>query len=288
MLTYCDVIDTRADRQQLWRHNDRLFRRGCYGRFLSTTHASDELCTCLVLNWPGSLVIWLAESRDYHLYIYKHGPAATDIATVTSQWPIVPTGIYGRMILRSARVEGIAITLSCLVHDFITLHIVVECFITTHWETKQFIHVLVNLFVYFTYHFRTPVFQHGASLGFWRSLNNTYPIFLTPCIRYTNHLCDSCDLTDRKSTFYPVITPNDSKCWPTMTSSIHEPAASNCDVTMTYCSCVVAMDAFLAQCCWGQWCKRVCKRHACFSTLWKKSVKPRNVWQVTPWLTGKG
>ena len=40
--------------------------------------------------------------------------------------------------------------------------------------------------------------------GFWRSLNNTYPIFLTPCIRCTNHLCDSCDLTDRKSTFYPV------------------------------------------------------------------------------------
>ena len=25
-----------------------------------------------------SLAIWLAESRDYHLYIYKHGPAATD------------------------------------------------------------------------------------------------------------------------------------------------------------------------------------------------------------------
>ena len=36
MLNYCDVIDTRADRQQLWRHNDRLFPRGCYGRFLST------------------------------------------------------------------------------------------------------------------------------------------------------------------------------------------------------------------------------------------------------------
>ena len=31
---------------------------------------------------------------------------------------------------------------------------------------------------------------------FWRSLNNTYPIFLTPCIRCTNHLCDSFDLTD--------------------------------------------------------------------------------------------
>ena len=32
--------------------------------------------------------------------------------------------------------------------------------------------------------------------GFWCSLNNTYPIFLTLCIRCISHLCDSCDLTD--------------------------------------------------------------------------------------------
>ena len=38
---------------------------------------------------------------------------------------------------------------------------------------------------------------------FWRSLNNTYPIFLTPCIRCTNHLCDSCDLTDVNPHFIP-------------------------------------------------------------------------------------
>ena len=50
----------------------------------------------------------------------------------------------------------------------------------------------------------------------------------------------------RKSTFYPVTAPNDSKCWPIVTSSIQEPVASNCDVTMTDCSPVVAMDAFLA------------------------------------------
>ena len=50
----------------------------------------------------------------------------------------------------------------------------------------------------------------------------------------------------RKSTFYPVTAPNDSKCWPIVTSSIQEPVASNCDVTMTDCSRVVAMDAFLA------------------------------------------
>ena len=57
----------------------------------------------------------------------------------------------------------------------------------------------------------------------------------------------------RKSTFYPVTAPNDSKCWPIVTSSIQEPAASHCDVTMTDCLRLVSMDAFLAQWCWEQW-----------------------------------
>ena len=54
-------------------------------------------------------------------------------------------------------------------------------------------------------------------------------------------------LSWRKSTFYSVTAPNDSKCWPIVTSSIQEPVASNCVITMTDCSRVVAMDAFLAQ-----------------------------------------
>ena len=41
--------------------------------------------------------------------------------------------------------------------------------------------------------------------GRWRSLNNAYPIFLTPCIRCTNHLCDSCDLTDVNPHFIPSL-----------------------------------------------------------------------------------
>ena len=57
----------------------------------------------------------------------------------------------------------------------------------------------------------------------------------------------------RKSTFYPITAPNDSKYWPIVTSSIQEPAARNCDVTMADCFRVVVMDAFLAQWCWGQW-----------------------------------
>ena len=78
-----------------------------------------------------------------------------------------------------------------------------------------------------------------------------------------------------KSTLYSVTAPKHSKCWPIVTSSIQEPTASNCDVTMTDCSRVVAMDAFLAQWCWGQWFKKFVKETSVpsFSTFWKKSVK---------------
>ena len=89
----------------------------------------------------------------------------------------------------------------------------------------------------------------------------------------------------RKSTFYSATAPNDSKWWPIVTSSIQEPVASNCDVTMTDSSCVVAMDAFLAQWCWGRWFNEFVPS---ISTLWKKSLKPWNVLHVTSWLTGKG
>ena len=47
----------------------------------------------------------------------------------------------------------------------------------------------------------------------------------------------------RKSIFYPITAPNDSKCWSIVTLSIQEPAASDCDVTMTDCFRVVSMDA---------------------------------------------
>ena len=83
--------------------------------------------------------------------------------------------------------------------------------------------------------------------GLWRPLNNTYPIFLTQSFMLFLWL------NWRKSTFYPVTAPNYSKCWPIVSSSIQEPVASNCDVTMTDCSRVIVMDAFLAQWCWGEW-----------------------------------
>ena len=94
----------------------------------------------------------------------------------------------------------------------------------------------------------------------------------------------------RKSTFYPISAPNDSKCWPIVTSLIQEPAASHCDVSMTNCFRVVSMDAFLAQWCCGQWLNEFVKdtSEPSFSTLWKVSVKPWNVRQVTSWLTDQG
>ena len=41
--------------------------------------------------------------------------------------------------------------------------------------------------------------------GAWRSLNNTHLTFLDPCIRCTNHLCDSSDLTDVNPHFIPSL-----------------------------------------------------------------------------------
>ena len=78
--------------------------------------------------------------------------------------------------------------------------------------------------------------------GFWCSLNNTYPIFLTLCILCNNHLCDSRDLTDVNTYFIPSLLrmiQNADQLWRHRYKSR--------DVTMTDCSRVVAMDAFLAQ-----------------------------------------
>ena len=91
----------------------------------------------------------------------------------------------------------------------------------------------------------------------------------------------------RKSTFYPVTAPNDSKCWSIVTSSIQEPVASNCDVTMTDCSRVVAMDAFLAQWCWGQWFYFVTSvfQHGASLVIYSYSVTGREGSVVAVWLT---
>ena len=65
---------------------------------------------------------------------------------------------------------------------------------------------LFALFVYIIYIIITKDIRYLLwNRGRWRSLNNTYPIFLTPCIRCTNQLCDSCDLTDVNPHLIPSL-----------------------------------------------------------------------------------
>ena len=116
------------------------------------------------LNAPGADIISKLTADGL---LWRHRHMGQPLAIVTSQWPIVPTGIYGRMMLRSARVKEIAITretLNCLAHCSggwkveimsTNLYIVIGWPITACW---------FNILVYFPLHFRTPVFQHGASL----------------------------------------------------------------------------------------------------------------------------
>ena len=89
------------------------------------------------------------------MWRYRH--MGHPLAIVTSQWSIVPTGIYGRMMSRSTQVKGIAIILWHMTWSF--------C-ISWYTGRPNNLHTFwVNLFVYFTYHFRTPVFQHGALIA---------------------------------------------------------------------------------------------------------------------------
>ena len=75
--------------------------------------------------------------------------------------------------------------------------------------------------------------------GARRFFHDTYLTIEVQGIRCTNHLHDSCPLTDVNPHFtapgcryYFKI----NSWWPIVTSSTHGPAASYCDVTMIHCS----------------------------------------------------
>ena len=89
--------------------------------------------------------------------------------------------------------------------------------------------------------------------GAWRSFHNTDQTFLVPCIRCTDHLCDSCGLIGVNPHFAAPGCRFDFKikCWPIVTSSIQESNAIYSDITVTDCSSVVSMDSFLSQWRWG-------------------------------------
>ena len=119
----------------------------------------------------------------------------------------------------------------------------------------------------------------------WRSFHNIYQAFLAPCIRCTVHLCESCRL--KLTLFHILLLPGAdtiSKCRQLLTYGdvigIREPDASNCDVTVTDCSHVVSMGAFLSQWRWGLWFKEFVKYTSvpsCFKFHCKKNVRIREL-----------
>ena len=92
--------------------------------------------------------------------------------------------------------------------------------------------------------------------GSWCSLNNIYPIFLTLCIRCTNHLCDSCDLTDVNPLFIPsllrkiqnvdLLWRHRYKSWPPAIVTSQWPIVPAWAL-QSIRPTVVAVDTFLAQ-----------------------------------------
>ena len=103
-----------------------------------------------------------------------------------------------------------------------------------------------------------------------RFFHNTHQTFLAPCTQCTDHLCNSCHFTD--------VNPHFSApgCWyyfkinsdpPNVMSSIHEPCASNCDVTITDCSQAVSMGDFLLQWCWSTVYPKKYAHGFCFAVL---------------------
>ena len=95
-----------------------------------------------------------------------------------------------------------------------------------------------------------------SAIRYPRFFHNTYQTFLVPYIRSTDHLCDSCRLTDVSPHFTgpQVLVLFQNKQLLTfcdLMHEMHETAASNCDITMTNCP-LVSLDAFLSNWCWNQ------------------------------------
>ena len=93
----------------------------------------------------------------------------------------------------------------------------------------------VGIYIIITKNIRYLIWNWGV----WRFFHDTYLTIEVQGIRCTNHLQDSCPLTDVNPHFpapgcryYFKI----NSWWPIMTSSTHGPAASYCDVTMGHCS----------------------------------------------------
>ena len=106
------IIISKNIRYLLWNRGARRFFRDTYltievQGIRCTNHLHDS-CPLTDVN-PH----FTAPGCRYYLKIgllWRHRHMGQPLAIVTSQWSIVPTGMYGRMMLRSTRVKGIAST----------------------------------------------------------------------------------------------------------------------------------------------------------------------------------
>ena len=177
-----------------------------------------------------NLAIWLAVSQDYHLFICK------------VYWYILSMFVP---IFTSFGIENSSL----------------------HSGRPRKLLPLISLSYFFLFHDPRVSTRGIASIiitkniryllwngGFWRSLNNTYPIFLTPCIGCTNHLCDSCDLTDVNPHFIPSLPrmiQNIDLLWRHRYKS-QPPAIVTSQWSIVPAWLLWTFSSRLAQWCWGQ------------------------------------
>ena len=86
-------------------------------------------------------------------------------------------------------------------HHHLIIIIIITAFEAYYHHHHHYHHRHIIIYIIISENIRYLLWNRGR----WRSLNNTYPIFPTPCIRCTNHLCDSCDLTDVNPHFIPSL-----------------------------------------------------------------------------------
>ena len=110
------IIISKNIRYLLWNRAGRRFFHDTYltievQGIRCTNHLHDS-CPLTDVNphftAPGCRYYFSKLTADGLLWRHRH--MGQPLAIVTSQWSIVPTGIYGRMMLRSTRVKGIAST----------------------------------------------------------------------------------------------------------------------------------------------------------------------------------
>ena len=114
-----------------------------------------------------------------------------------------------------------------------SIHLALSC--NSKGLNSIFVYMQSFIYIIISKNIRYLLWNRGAR----RFLHDTYLTIAVQGIRCTNHLHDSCPLTDVNPHF---TAPGcryyfkSNSWWPIVTSSTHGPAASYCDVTMIHCS----------------------------------------------------